>query len=151
MTVRTKRVFYVEYLAHPSFAEVIASRPDVQLERIANNATEPEAAPFLAAAHAYQIVSARDELAPAFFADAALLRRTPNLLVVSTHGAGFDTVNPDACTAAGVLVVNQAGGNAEAVAEHALGLLLCLTKRTIESDRRMRRGSGIDRNAYIGR
>ena len=30
----------------------------------------------------------------------------------------------EACTRAGVLVVNQAGGNAEAVAEHALALML---------------------------
>lgn len=151
MKVNSKRAFYVEYLAHPSFADVLTERPDVQLDRIANDAAEAEAAPILAAAHAYQIISARDELAPSFFADAALLGRAPNLLVVSTHGAGFDTVSLDACTASGVLVVNQAGGNAEAVAEHALGLLLCLTKRIVESDRRLRRASGIDRNAYIGR
>src|SRR5689334_7460073 len=122
----SKRVFYVEYLAHPSFSEVVDKRADIRLERIANAATEVEAAPILAAAHAYQIPSARDELARAYFADAPLLTRAPNLLVVSTHGAGYDTVNLDACTKAGVLVVNQAGGNAEAVAEHALALLLCL-------------------------
>jgi D-3-phosphoglycerate dehydrogenase len=149
--VNSKRAFYVEGLAHPSFAEVVARRPDVRLDRISNHAAEADAAPILAAAHAYQIMSARDELAPVFFADADLLARAQNLLVVSTHGAGYDTVNLDACTRAGVLVVNQAGGNAEAVAEHALALLLCLTKRIVETDRRMRRGPGIDRNAYIGR
>jgi D-3-phosphoglycerate dehydrogenase / 2-oxoglutarate reductase len=151
MKANSKRIFYVESLAHPSFAEVVAARPDVQLDRIANDAGLSEVAPIVAAAHAYQIMSARDELAPAFFADAALLGRAPNLLVVSTHGAGYDTVNLDACTKAGVLVVNQAGGNAEAVAEHALALLLCLTKRIVETDRRLRRAPDIDRNAYIGR
>jgi D-3-phosphoglycerate dehydrogenase len=151
VTANSKRAFYVEYLAHPSFAEVVAARPDVRLERIPNDAVEAEAAPVLAAAHAYQIPSARDELAPPFFADAPLLARAPDLLVVSTHGAGYDTVSLDACTKAGVLVVNQAGGNAEAVAEHALAMLLCLGKRVVETDRRMRRAPGIDRNAYIGR
>lgn len=151
MTHGEKRIFYVEYLADRSFAEVIARRADVRLDRIANDASEEEAAPVLAAAHAYQIISARDELAPRFFADAALLARAPKLLAISTHGAGYDTVDLGACTEAGVLVVNQAGGNAEAVAEHALALLLCLTKRIVESDRRMRRAPGIDRNAYMGR
>lgn len=151
MTRGEKRIFYVEYLADQSFADVITRRADIRLDRIANAASEEEARPILAAAHAYQIISARDELAPRFFADAALLARAPNLLAVSTHGAGYDTVDLEACTKAGVLVVNQAGGNAEAVAEHALALLLCLAKRIVESDRRMRRAPGIDRNAYMGR
>jgi len=47
-------------------------------------------------------------------------------------------------------VVNQAGGNKEAVAEHALGMMLCLAKRIVETDRRMRRADGIERNAYMG-
>jgi D-3-phosphoglycerate dehydrogenase len=151
MTANSKRVFYVQYLSHPSFGEAIQKRPDIRLDRIGNDAPEAEAVPILAAAHAYQIPSARDELARAYFADTPLLARAPNLLVVSTHGAGYDTVNLDACTKAGVLVVNQAGGNAEAVAEHALALLLSLSKRIVETDRRMRRAPGIDRNAYIGR
>lgn len=151
MTRAEKRIFYVEYLADRSFADAIARRADVRLDCIANDASEEEAAPVLASAHAYQIISARDELAPRFFANAALLARAPNLLAVSTHGAGYDTVDLEACTEAGVLVVNQAGGNAEAVAEHALALLLCLTKRIVESDRRMRRAPSIDREAYMGR
>ena len=50
-----------------------------------------------------------------------------------SNGAGFDPVDVDACTAAGVLVVNQSGGNANSVAEHALGMLLTLSKRILES------------------
>ncbi len=47
----------------------------------------------------------------------------------TASGAGFDTVDVAACTKAGVIVVNQAGGNRESVAEHTLGLMLALTKR----------------------
>ena len=47
-------------------------------------------------------------------------------------------------------MVNQSGGNKEAVAEHALAMLLTLSKRIIEVDRRMRRGPDIPRNDYIG-
>ena len=49
----------------------------------------------------YQIGSARDELAKKYHADRDLLRRTQSLLIVSTNGAGYDTVNLKACTEAG--------------------------------------------------
>jgi D-3-phosphoglycerate dehydrogenase len=75
----------------------------------------------------------------------------PQLLVVSTYGAGYDTVDLGACTRAGVAAVNQAGGNAEAVAEHMLAMMLCLAKRIVETDRHMRRKAGIRRAEFIGR
>jgi D-3-phosphoglycerate dehydrogenase len=150
MTVNTKRVFYVKYLAAPLFAEILTARPEVRLDKLENHSPEVEAAPVLAAAHAYQIGSARDELDLSYHAHRDLLARTPNLLVVSTNGAGYDTVRVEDCTKAGVLVVNQAGGNSEAVAEHVLGMMLCLSKRIIETDRLMRRAPAIERNLYMG-
>ncbi|TAI65225.1 hydroxyacid dehydrogenase [Bradyrhizobium sp. Leo170] len=150
MTVNNKRVFYVKYLAHNIYADILKSRPDVRLDRLENESPDEVAAPVLEAAHAYQIGAARDELARHFHVDQDLLRRTPNLLIVSSNGAGFDPVDVDACTAAGVLVVNQSGGNANSVAEHALGMLLTLSKRIIESDRVLRRQRDVNRNALIG-
>ncbi len=148
--VNTRRIFYVRYLAAPSFAEIVTARPDIRLDRLENESTEAEAAPVLAAAHAYQIGAARDEIATGFHATDALLARAPNLLVVSSNGAGYDTIDVEACTRAGVLAVNQAGGNKEAVAEHVLGMMLTLSKRIIQTDRFMRRQSGIERNAFAG-
>jgi D-3-phosphoglycerate dehydrogenase len=104
----------------------------------------------LATAHAYQISSAKDELPAHWFANAALLSRCPNLLCVSSNGAGYDTIDVEACTEAGVLVVNQAGGNANAVAEHTMGVLLSLTRRLAESDRRLRRERGFKREDMMG-
>ena len=46
-----------------------------------------------------------------------------------------------ACTERGILVVNQSGGNAEAVAEHVIGMMLCLVKRVGETDRALRAGT----------
>src|SRR6202163_1276720 len=115
MPVNTKRVFYVKYLAARDYADALARRPDVRLDKLENDSADETAAPILAAAHAYQVGSARDELATKFHVTAALLARTPDLLIVSTNGAGYDTVNVKDCTAAGVLVVNQAGGNKQAV------------------------------------
>jgi D-3-phosphoglycerate dehydrogenase len=79
-----------------------------------------------------------------------LLRRASNLLIVSSNGAGYDPVDVEACTAAGVLVVNQSGGNAHSVAEHALAMLLTLSKRIIEADRALRRDANVSRNALMG-
>ncbi len=146
----SKRVFYVKLINHPVFLEKIGARPDIRLDRIENDAPPALADPVLEQAHACQISSARDEIAPQFHVHAELLRRAPNLLVVSTGGAGYDTVDVKACTAAGVLVVNQAGGNAEAVAEHVLGMMLCLSKRIIQVDRAMRRERALNRNDYMG-
>ena len=92
----------------------------------------------------------RDELAPHFHVHKDLLDRAPNLLLVSSNGAGFDPVDVAACTAAGVLVVNQSGGNAHSVAEHAVGMLLTLSKRIIEADRTLRRDRDINRNSLMG-
>ena len=49
-----------------------------------------------------------------------------------------------------MLVVNQSGGNANSVAEHALGMLLTLSKRIIEADRALRRDRNVNRNALVG-
>jgi D-3-phosphoglycerate dehydrogenase / 2-oxoglutarate reductase len=150
MTVNNKRVFYVKYLAHPVYADILKARPDVRLDRLENESPDAVSTPILAAAHAYQIGAARDELAKHFHVDQDLLRRAPNLLIVSSNGAGFDPVDVDACTAAGVVVVNQSGGNANSVAEHALGMLLTLSKRILEADRVLRRERDVNRNALIG-
>jgi D-3-phosphoglycerate dehydrogenase len=150
MSVNNKRVFYVKYLAHPIYVDILRARGDVRLDRIENESLEDVFAPILAAAHAYQIGAARDELAAHFHVHAGLLKRTPNLLIVSSNGAGFDPVDVEACTAAGVLVVNQAGGNAHSVAEHALAMMLALSKRIIQSDRRLRRERDVNRNDLVG-
>ncbi len=104
----------------------------------------------LAAAHVYHVSSARDDLPAPWFVGAPLLQRCPALLLVSAYGAGYDTVDVPACTAAGVAVVNQAGSNAGAVAEHTLGLILALSKRIAESDRRLRRGERFSRADAMG-
>src|SRR6266480_3866230 len=150
MTVNNKRVFYVKYLAHEIYIDILKSRADVRLDRLENDSPDAVAAPILSAAHAYQVGAARDEIAKHFHVDRDLLKRAPNLLIVSSNGAGFDPVDVDACTEAGVLVVNQSGGNANSVAEHALGMLLTLSKRIIEADRALRREPNVNRNALIG-
>jgi D-3-phosphoglycerate dehydrogenase len=151
MAPNAKRVFYVKYLSSPLYAQILAQRPDVQLDKLENESPDDVVAPVLNAAHVYQIGASRQVIAPHFQVTDALLARLPNLVAVSSNGAGYDTVDVDACTRQGLAVVNQSGGNKEGVAEHALAMMLTLSKRIIETDRRLRAGPGIPRNAYIGR
>src|SRR5262249_21309932 len=90
------------------------------------------------------------ELKPRFYVERDLLAGMPNLLIVSTNGAGFDTVNVKDCTDAGVLVVNQTGGNAEAVATHVLPMVLMLSKQIIQTNHALRRGTMHDPRRFIG-
>ena len=150
MSSAMKNIFYYHHLNHPVYLELMGRRGDVQVQKIDADTAPAKAAEVLASTHAYQIGSDRNEMPPDFQACDALFRRAPNLLMVSTHGAGYDPIDVDACTRAGILAMNQAGGNAEAVGEHLLGMMLCLSKRIIETDRFMRRQAGIKRVEFMG-
>ena len=102
-------------------------------------------------ASAYKISSAKDEIPRRWFADAELLARAPKLLCVSANGAGCDTIDIPACSAAGVAVVNQSGANAQSVAEHTIGAMLDVSRRLTESDRLLRHTRGYSREDLMGR
>ncbi len=151
MAPNTKRVFYVRYLPSAIFSTVLGKRPDVQLDKLETDSSDAVAAPIVSQAHVYQIGASRQIIPPRLQVNAALLQQAPNLIAASSNGAGYDTIDVDACTEAGVAVVNQSGGNKEAVAEHALAMMMALSKRIVEADRQARTGKPIDRSHYIGR
>jgi len=133
-----------------TFDTRLAGEPAIELHVSEARGDDAAGWQALAAAHVYHVSSAKDELPRHWFATQALLDRCPSLLAVSTYGAGYDTVDVDACTKAGVCVMNQAGSNAGAVAEHAFGLMLGLSKRIAECDRRLRRGDRFARHEAMG-
>jgi D-3-phosphoglycerate dehydrogenase len=59
---------------------------------------------------------------------------------VGRHGAGLDIVDIPAATRLGVAVVHAPGSNSQAVAEHALMLMLMCAKRAVEVDKWTRAG-----------
>ncbi len=69
-----------------------------------------------------------------------LLAGAPRLRVVARHGVGLDNVDVEACTRRGIWVVHTPLANVEAVAEHAVGLMLAAAKRIVEGDRAVRAG-----------
>ncbi len=144
------RVVYFNRWMHVDGLAAMAAAPEIALTELDWHAPEGDNWPVLARAHGYQISSARHEMPAVWRADAALLARCPEMLAVSADGAGYDTVDVEACTAAGVIVVNQAGANKESVAEHALAMMLMLSKRIMEMDRALRRDRAWHRNDFIG-
>ncbi len=135
----------------PAFAQRLAQESDIELRTNKREGNDEQGWRDLAQAHVYQISAAKDETPKRWFATEELLAKAPNVLCVSSTGAGFDTVDVPACTRAGVLVVNQAGANAQSVAESALGLILDVSRRITESDRRLRREIGFPREELMGR
>ena len=150
MVPNTKRVFYVNAVSAPIYLEILAGRPDIHVDKLVNDSPEAEADPILTQAHAYQIGSSRQELAMKYQGYTPLLERCPNLVVLSTNGAGFDTVSLEDATKAGVAVVNQAGGNKEGVAEHVMAMMLSLSKKIMLTDHAMRGGEAYNRINFMG-
>lgn len=150
MSVIRPQLVFFERWVDPIAETMLGGRDDLELVRLEYAASPKGNWDRLARAHGYQ-VQARGELQAPWFGDAALIARCPNLLAMSSTGAGYDYIDVDACTSTGILVCNQSGANAEAVAEHALGLILALSKRIGLADKAMRRlGSAVDRYELQG-
>lgn len=149
MSLHNAVVSRLDLWINPIFDELIEATPGLTLQRLVR-ADEGGVWEGLRRSTAYHITAAKDELPGQWFANQALIEQCPNLLCVSSGGAGYDTVDVEACTRAGIAVVNQAGANANSVAEHTFGLLLALSKRLIESNRRLRTDRGFAREDLMG-
>ena len=79
-----------------------------------------------------------------------VLEGASNLRIIAKHGAGVDSVDLDAATARGIAVVNAGGANADAVAEHALALMLSLARDLPHLHRNLRDGIW-EKPRYLGR
>src|ERR1043166_3188002 len=93
--------------------------------------------------------------------DAVVLRGSPpitrrvlegakNLKMIAKHGAGVDSVDLEAATARGVVVVTAGGANADAVAEQTLALMLSLVRELPRLDRNIKKGLW-EKPQFLGR
>jgi len=71
---------------------------------------------------------------------AALLEQAPKLRVIGRAGVGVDNVDADASTRKGIVVMNTPGGNAVAVAEHTILLMLSMARSISKADTTTRGG-----------
>ena len=70
-----------------------------------------------------------------------VLEACPKLKVISRMGVGVDSIDLDAATELGILVCNVPGANTAEVADHAMALLLTLTRRLQDAIRTTREGA----------
>lgn len=145
------RLAYYGFVPHPMFLETCAKDPLLEVVHIPLEASTAEAVQTLSSCHGYYVMASRDELPKPLHVHAELLSKLPNLLVAASYGAGYDPLDPIACTASGVALINQAGGNAEGVAEHAVGMMLACLKRMPESHAAMIAGRAQNRATMMGR
>jgi D-3-phosphoglycerate dehydrogenase len=153
MSVSTpmKRVFWFNDGRTPNVTDVLSTYEDFVVFRLDFAALQGENWAVMETCHAYCISSTRDEVPDPYKGTQGLIGRCPQLLVISTSGAGYDPVDVAACTEAGILVVNQMGANAQAVAEHVVGMMLALSKNIVQTDRALRKQRGMPRETFKGR
>src|SRR5262249_35756882 len=72
--------------------------------------------------------------------DREILRAAPQLRVVSNVAVGFNNIDVQAATEAGVLVTNTPGVLTETTADFAWALLMAAARRVAEADRFTRAG-----------
>lgn len=145
-----KRLCRLDLWLDPVFDQIVGAQPGIGLSVLPARGDDARTLAGLKTAHAYHVSAAKDELPRQWFVNAELIAQCPDLVCVSSGGAGYDTVDVPACTAAGIAVVNQAGGNAASVAEHTYALLLAVQRRVVESHQRLRQDSGFSREDLMG-
>src|SRR3979411_1740379 len=80
---------------------------------------------------------------------ADIINQLEQCKVIANGGVGVDRVDLDAATAKGVVVTNVPDVFIDEVANHAMMLLLCLTKKTIPLDRTVRENRWRDARQYM--
>lgn len=150
MKTNAKRLVYFEWWIDDVGLDRLAKEDDIEVTKLLQADNPADNWAQLERAHGYQILP-RGELDPEYLGSAELLAHCPDLLAISSTGAGYDMVDVAACTEAGVVVVNQTGTNQESVAQHVLAMMLALSKQLIQSDRALRRDRNWTRMQFTGR
>lgn len=78
-----------------------------------------------------------------------VLAASSKLKVISRHGVGMDAIDQPAARRLGIAAEAAVGSNSQAVAEHALGLMLACARRISWLDQRMH-GAHWDKPGYLG-
>lgn len=72
---------------------------------------------------------------------AELIANAQKLKVVARAGVGLDNVDKAACEAKGIKVINTPGASTEAVAELAIGMMICLGRKVGFAHAKMKNGA----------
>ena len=107
----------------PAILDIAKSLTPAGFDLVIANPGTPEF--YQAAAEAEYFLGSTRQMGGEFF------RSAPKLRLVQLTSAGYDRVDVEAARKAGVLVSNNGGANAISVAEHALMLMLAVSRKVV--------------------
>lgn len=84
-----------------------------------------------------------------FIVDQAMMGAMPDLRFIARSGSGLENIDLPAAQARDILVINSPEGNADAVGEHVIGMMLNLLNRMRSADDSVRNGQW-EREAHRG-
>jgi phosphoglycerate dehydrogenase-like enzyme len=131
-SAKPHRVVLIDHLYHPSGEALLAEHADVTLLE------KPERADVLAAVRGAHGICGRYPNR----VDAEVIAAAEDLLVICSSGRGTDAIDIEAATERGVTVVNNPGFGKVPVSEHAMFMLMALSRHGMEHDAMTRQGRG---------
>ncbi len=139
------KLVYFDRWADQIAVDILSVRPEIELCRVEHSDIPENIWSNLSAAHGYQWPR------PPYVGSAGLIARCPQLLAMSSQGSGCDVMDIDACTEAGILVVNQAGlGGRDAAAVYTIGVMISLLRNIARADKALRSDRDWDRLDFKG-
>lgn len=124
---------------HAFFADAVAKDCETILTNagfsVDNRPGLPEEEKLEALAHADALVVRSSTTVTAEMMDAA-----PRLQVIGRAGSGVDNIDVKAATARGILVMNAPGENTVSAAEHAMAMMMALSRNIPAADAKLRAG-----------
>ena len=73
--------------------------------------------------------------------DKKIINRAGKLQIIGRYGAGTEGINKKYCSEKGIKIINSPEGNRNAVAEHAIGLLLSVINKICKANNEIKNGS----------
>ncbi len=83
-------------------------------------------------------------------ATADIISAANNLKVIGRAGAGVDNIDSEAASKRGIVVMNTPGGNTVTTAEHAIAMMMALTRHIPQADASMKKEKW-DKKSFSGR
>lgn len=126
-----KKVFFLDTV-HPILSERLIQSGEYECIE-AHDWTREQCETQLSDAHGIVIRSR-------FTLDESFIRFTPNLQFIARSGAGMENIDVSYCEKRGIQLYNAPEGNRNAVAEHALGMLLSMMNKIHTANRDVKQG-----------
>jgi D-3-phosphoglycerate dehydrogenase len=82
--------------------------------------------------------------------DAEVIEKATNLKIVGRAGIGVDNIDVPAATKRGIVVMNTPGGNTVTTAEHAVAMIMALTRHIPQATASIKAGKW-EKNKFMGR